>query len=84
MTWNYRIVRYRDEGGYGLHEVYYDDDGQPWAMTEKPCGFACHVEEGPVGVQESLATALEDATQRPVLDEPEQWPGKPPPVNEFC
>ncbi len=35
MHWNYRILRYPKvegnafSGGYGLHEVYYDDNGEP-------------------------------------------------------
>ena len=45
--WNYRIVRhqYPEEVGYeiapaargfAIHEVYYDEDGKPWAWTENP------------------------------------------------
>ena len=41
MSWNYRIVEYRDGSGFGLHEVFYDDKGQPWSMTEQPASFAC-------------------------------------------
>ena len=40
MTWNYRIVKFRDEWDekeyYGLFEVYYGDDGKPEARTEDP------------------------------------------------
>jgi hypothetical protein len=73
MSWNYRIVRYRDGSGFGLHEVHYDRDGQPRAMTEQPTSFACDVEDGPEGVVQSLGMAHRDALGRPVLDEPEQW-----------
>lgn len=31
--WNYRILQYED-GEYGLHEVYYDDEGRPEGCTE--------------------------------------------------
>ena len=78
MTWNYRIVRYRDNTGFGLHEVDYDEAGQATKMTANPCGFACDVEEGPDGVRGMLATALADAGRRPIFDEPEQWPVKAP------
>ena len=78
-SWDYRIVRYRNGSGFGLHEVYYDKDGQPWAMTERPASFACDVEEGSDGVVRSLGMAHTAALKRPVLDEPEKWPGKTPP-----
>ena len=78
MSWNYRIVRYRDGSGFGLHEVFYDDDGEPWGMTEKPIDFACRPEEGAEGIREQVALASLDAQRRPVLEEPEVWPGKAP------
>ena len=39
MTWNYRVVR---KGGeyYGIHEVYYDDGGNPEMVTVEPVGAA--------------------------------------------
>jgi hypothetical protein len=78
MVWNYRIVKYRDGGGYGLHEVYYDAAGLPWTMTAEPTSFVCDVDEGPEGVKEALLMARVDAIKRPVLDEPEKWPGESP------
>jgi hypothetical protein len=78
MSWSYRIVCYRNDEGFGLHEVHYDEAGLPWGMTENPAGFACAVDEGPAGVLDSLKLALADATSRPVLDVPEIWPGKAP------
>lgn len=77
-TWNYRIVQYRDGGGYGLHEVYYDDDGLPWSMTKQPASFVCGMEEGPAGIAGALMMARTDARKRPVLVEPKKWPGKNP------
>lgn len=77
-SWNYRIVRYRDGLGYGLHEVYYDSEGKPWGMTARPAAFACDVEEGTAGVTQSLLQANVDARLHPVLDEPLIWPGKNP------
>ena len=47
MTWNYRVMKrgfeYKDEFGnniveyqYGIHEVYYDDDGNITCWSENP------------------------------------------------
>lgn len=71
--WNYRLVKYADGSGFGLHEVYYDDDGNPDAMTQDPIGFQCDLEEGAETISEMLAQALEDAVRKPVFDEPEHW-----------
>ena len=82
MSWNYRIVQRLRAGinpsFYALHEVHYDDDGLPWAMTTDPVDFVCDLEEGPEGIVEALEMALVDAKKTLVLDEPETWPGKPP------
>lgn len=32
MSWSYRVVKKEDI--YGIHEVYYDDDGKPDMCTE--------------------------------------------------
>ena len=37
MSWNYRVLRYKD-GCVGIHEVYYDEDGRPEGCTERPVG----------------------------------------------
>lgn len=38
MAWNYRVVRVGsgDEAQYGLHEVYYDEEGRPEKRTVEP------------------------------------------------
>lgn len=40
MTWNYRIIKKKTEGFdevyYEMHEVYYNDDGSIYALTENP------------------------------------------------
>lgn len=77
-TWNYRLVRYQKGLGYGLHEVHYDGEGLPWAMTTDPIHFSCGDEEGPEGVIHRLTVALKDAMERDVFDEPTIWPGKNP------
>lgn len=45
MTWNYRIVALKTDEGmqYGMHEVYYDDNGVPIFYTENP--VACIAED---------------------------------------
>lgn len=78
MSWNYRVVRYPNNEGFGLHEVYYDKEGQPWGMTEEPARFVCSADEGPGGVKGSLLMARVDAIKRPTLDLPAIWPGKAP------
>lgn len=70
MTWNYRIVEYADGSGFGLHEVYYDDDGNEDAMTANPAGF---VGESAEDIRGSLMFAKRDANKRPVFKEPEEW-----------
>lgn len=77
MSWNYRIVHYKDNQGFGLHEVFYDSDGRPWSMTAEPVGFACDEDEGPEGVRDDLIMALRDA-EKPVFEEPVVWPGRAP------
>ncbi len=37
MNWNYRLMRY-DTGALGIHEVYYDDDGDIISFTEEAVG----------------------------------------------
>ena len=75
MTWNYRIVRYRDGSGFGLHRVHYDANNFPWMMTESPAVF---VGDSVDELQKSLLLAYNDANARPVFDEPEVWLGKGP------
>ena len=80
MVWNYRIVRYPDSQGFGLHEVYYDDEHRPWSMTADPASFVCDDEEGSAEVTRALRMALDDAGRLPVFDQPADgdWPGKAP------
>ena len=73
MSWNYRIVRYRSSGAFGLHEVYYNRAGEPVGMTQNPASFGADEDEGAAGIIEGLRLALKDAETRPVLAEPETW-----------
>jgi hypothetical protein len=38
MTWNYRVIRHK-EGHLALHEVYYNEAGQPRAYSQQPVTF---------------------------------------------
>ena len=70
MTWNYRIVRYANGSGYGLHEVHYDDMDHEVSMTSEPAGFVGDTVEEVVG---ALAGAEFDGRTRAVFDEPKNW-----------
>jgi len=62
MTWNYRII---DFGTHkALHEVYYDENGNPNAWTAEPAMFACDADQNDIAG--ALRTALAD-TERPIL-----------------
>lgn len=73
MTWNYRIVRTKDESGadwFAVHEVHYDAEGEPLGMTEKPVTVEGETPEDIIG---DLELMLKDARDRPVFDPPESW-----------
>ena len=70
MSWNYRIVQYLDDGGYGLHEVHYNNDGKEESMTNQPAAF---VGDSPETIREALMLARRDASARPVFIEPAEW-----------
>jgi hypothetical protein len=73
MSWNYRIVKYHDGSGYGIHEVYYGDDGQLVSRTEEPIG---DVHSSAFLCKEDLLDVLMKLEDYPEpLDEPETWPG---------
>lgn len=41
-TWNHRVIKTKDgtEDWYGIHEVYYDEDGKAYGWTSKPVEVA--------------------------------------------
>jgi hypothetical protein len=64
--WNYRVVKYAEQGeGYGLHEVHYKGE-KVVNMTERPIV----VGSSPESIYEQLLTMRVDAKKRPILDEP--------------
>jgi len=63
--WNYRII---DFGTHkALHEVYYDDAGNPDGWTENPAHFVCDDEEDWTSITNQLAMAAYSAARQPVL-----------------
>lgn len=77
MTWNYRIIKYHNGTGYGLHEVHYAADGKPIRMTAEPAGF---VGDSPEEVRSALLVARGDANRRTVFDEPAEWAARNPEI----
>jgi hypothetical protein len=42
MTWNHRLVKraHDNEVFYAIHEVYYDEQGNPESITQDPVGVS--------------------------------------------
>ncbi len=42
MTWNHRLVKHThdNEVFYAIHEVYYDEQGNPESITQDPVGVS--------------------------------------------
>jgi len=65
VSWNYRIMRHSlkgfNDGGYGLHEVYYDEKGQVEGWSQEPeTGFWDSVKD----LRRAHAMMLKDAMKR--------------------
>lgn len=48
MSWNHRVVKRTHPNGdvsFGIHEVYYDDDGKVTGYTKEPIGIVEDTEE---------------------------------------
>lgn len=67
--WNYRIIRHTPVDGagfvsYAIHEVHYDEAGNPVAVSENPIRL---VADTPQDLASDLEL-MEDATRKPTLD----------------
>ena len=63
MSWDYRVVK--TEEGYTVYEVFYDEDGNPVATTEKPAlDFHCETPEGLMSELDVIRMAFES----PLID----------------
>lgn len=74
MSWNYRVIKLIDETiiTYGIHEVYYDDEGEPESYTSEPIRLSAET-----FVELSLVLArILDALKKPVLS-PDDFGVKP-------
>ena len=67
--WNYRLVKYADGSGFGVHEVYYENDKQI-GMTETPETLRG---KGRKRLKKNIAMMLADVMRQPVLDELQAW-----------
>jgi hypothetical protein len=66
VNWNYRVVKKPE--GYSVYEVFYDDEGRPWARTEDPTlDFFCPTPEDLVAELDIIRRAFD----RPPLDDEE-------------
>lgn len=69
MHWNHRVMAHTDDMGetyYTIHEVYYDDSGQPDSWTEKSVpALGYSLDELRGELEQMLA-----ATYKPTLDYP--------------
>ncbi len=82
--WTYQIVKYKDGSGFGLHEVFYNDDEEPWGRTDDP-EVLNHLgpsvdKDDPItaeGLKRNMALMLCDALLHDVLEEPEEWADPP-------
>lgn len=70
MTWNNRIVKNK-QGLYSIHEVYYNVDGVPYSMTKNPIHLGHY--ESPEELKQALQIIIDDANNREVFVEPENW-----------
>jgi hypothetical protein len=76
MTWQYRVIH--KNGEYAVHEVYYDDQGEPWTCTQEPVCPKCET-------LEELRVDLEHYTvalDLPVLHYTDLVPDHQPPQSD--
>ena len=69
MMWNFRLVKHTEPKlkrvWYGVHEVFYNEAGKPWTMTQEPV----HVDgESVKDVVAYLKLIQHDLKRLPVLD----------------
>jgi len=67
MTWNYRVVKKRYEDTelvfFGIHEVYYDEEGKPNLVTQEPIDVSGESVEDLLDIYETM----KEAFRKPVL-----------------
>jgi hypothetical protein len=76
MSWNYRVVRFKDdleytEEYYEIKEVFYDINGKPVGYSDANCGADTYE-----GLFECMSM-MQSAHAKPVLDEAEFYTNPP-------
>jgi len=69
--WNYRVIE-RNDGSFGIHEVYYDDNDVPEMCTADPISL---YGESEADIREDLSKIVQ-AFDKPVLIDSEMPWGK--------
>ena len=66
MTWNYRIIRHKGEVSewLAIHEVFYDDEGNPDGCTENPI----HIIGDDLEEIEKTLEYMQLALNKPIID----------------
>jgi hypothetical protein len=73
--WNHRVVK--KEGGYGIHEVYYKEDGTIQAVTKDAIDpYGETLEDLRLELQRMVGATFKD-----VLDYDRDFPNTPKPVS---
>jgi hypothetical protein len=68
MSWNHRVIKNK-EGELEIHEVFYDEDGIPDMMTEKPIAPFGETLEDLIWCLKSMLAGCDDA----IIDPEELW-----------
>ena len=74
MTWNYRLVKHND-GTHGIHEVFYDDDGNPDGMSMDPIrlGSFDYEDEDPKTEMLAELEMIRAGVEKGIFEEPSHW-----------
>jgi hypothetical protein len=67
MTWNYRVIKIGEE--VGIHEVYYDEEGNPSSYTANPVAVSSYTEDGADSLKWILERMLEGVCKEVLSEE---------------
>lgn len=68
-TWNHRVIRKTngEEVWYGVHEVFFDEGGEPIMCTKEPLGLY-HVDDDPIKKLIEDFDRMREALDKPILN----------------
>jgi hypothetical protein len=66
--WNYRVMRREADGSLFVHEVFYDEAGQPEYYSAGPAAFGVPDGDDLKGLIRNLLRAARNARTLPVLE----------------